>query len=240
VEERYKKFLGSKPVEKLTLEFKEDEELDKEEYSKVKATIQEMIMKALPKGLKTEAIQKRCATPQAVMLMIMVKYQPGTRKEKEALLEQIQNPESCYNQEKALNNLKMWKRRIERAKELKASIPDPVILLNALDTITYNAVHKDQRRLFRVNAAREALSVDTITTEEGVQKIALLIEGEIEDAITGTWTQVSPKVKSMKGNGKGKDIQDARQMFQNQYYYFLMRLNFGSKFRLAVMDKGQH
>ena len=87
VEERCKKFLGSKPVEKLTLEFKEDEELDKEEYSKVKATIQEMIMKALPKGLKTEAIQKRCATPEAVMLMIMVKYQPGTRKEKEALLE---------------------------------------------------------------------------------------------------------------------------------------------------------
>ena len=50
VEERYKKFLSSKPVEKLTLEFKEDEELAKEEYSKVKATIQEMIMKALPKN----------------------------------------------------------------------------------------------------------------------------------------------------------------------------------------------
>ena len=56
VEERYKKFLSSKPVEKLTLEFKEDEDLVKDEYSKVKATIQEMIMKALPKGLKTEAI----------------------------------------------------------------------------------------------------------------------------------------------------------------------------------------
>ena len=105
-------------------------------------------MKARPKGLKTEAVQKRYATPEAVMLMIMVKYQPGTRKEKEALLEQIQNPESCYNQEKALNYLKMWKRRIERAKELKASIPDPGILLNTLDTFTYNAVHKDHRRAF--------------------------------------------------------------------------------------------
>jgi hypothetical protein len=71
-------------------------------------------------------------------------------------------------------------------------------------------VHKDQRRLFRINAARETLSVDTVTTEEGVQKIALLIEGEIEDAITGTWTQVSPKVKSMKGNGKGKDGKDGK------------------------------
>ena len=125
MKKRYKKFLSSKPVEKLTLEFKEDEELAKEEYSKVKATIQEMIMKALPKGLKTEAVQKRYATPEAVMLMIMVKYQPGTRKEKEALLQQIQNPESCWKEEKALSNLKMWKRRIERATEFKASIPDP-------------------------------------------------------------------------------------------------------------------
>ena len=117
VEERYKKFLSSKPVEKLTLEFKEDEELAKEEYSKVKATIQEMIMKALPKELMTEAVQKRYATPEAVMLMIMVKYQRGTRKEKEALLQQIQNPESCWKEKKALSNLKMWIRRIEREKE---------------------------------------------------------------------------------------------------------------------------
>ena len=104
----------------------------------------------------------------------------------------------------------MWKRRIERAKELKASIPDPCILLNALDTITYNAVHKDPRRAFRVKAAREALAVDTITTEEAVSQIALLIEGEIEDSITGTWTQVGPKIKSMKGNPKGDKGKDGK------------------------------
>ena len=44
-----------------------------------------MIMKALPKGLITAAVQKRYSDPEAVMLMVMVKYQPGTRKEKEAL-----------------------------------------------------------------------------------------------------------------------------------------------------------
>ena len=69
-----------------------------EDYAKGKATIQEMIMKALPKGLMTEAVQKRYATPEAVTLMIMVKYQPGTRKEKKALLQQIQNPESCWKE----------------------------------------------------------------------------------------------------------------------------------------------
>lgn len=82
VEERYKKFLSSKPVDELKLEFKEDEELSKEEYSKVKAVIQEAIMKAFPKYLMTESVQKRHGDLAAAMLVVMVKYQPGTRKEK--------------------------------------------------------------------------------------------------------------------------------------------------------------
>ena len=102
VEERYKIFLMSKPVEKLKLEFKEDDELSKEEYSKVKSIIQEMIMKALPTSLKTEAVQKRYSDPKAIMLMIMVKYQPGTRKEKEALLQQIQDPPQSWKKESEL------------------------------------------------------------------------------------------------------------------------------------------
>ena len=116
VEERCKTFLMSKPVEKLKLEFKEDDELSKKEYSQVKSIIQEMIMKALPKGLRTEAVQKRYSDPEAIMLMIMVKYQPGTRKEKEALLQQIQEPPQSWKKEQALRNLKLWKRRIEKQK----------------------------------------------------------------------------------------------------------------------------
>jgi hypothetical protein len=61
-----------------------NKELDKEEYSKVKAVIKEMILKAIPKELADEVTQKRYENPAEIMLMIMVKYQPGTRKEKEA------------------------------------------------------------------------------------------------------------------------------------------------------------
>jgi hypothetical protein len=88
-------FRSSSLVDRLTLEFKEDEELGKEEYSKVKAIIREMITKAIPKDLRTEEVQKRYEDPTEVMMMIMVKYQPGSRKEKEALLQQIQSPEAC-------------------------------------------------------------------------------------------------------------------------------------------------
>jgi hypothetical protein len=107
VEERYKIYLMSKPVEKLTLEFKEDDELSKDEYTKVKSVIQEMITKALPKGLRTEAVQKRYSDPEATMLMIMIKYQPGSRKEKEALLQQIQEPPQSWQKGRSIVQLEV-------------------------------------------------------------------------------------------------------------------------------------
>ena len=92
----------------------------------------------------------------------------------------------CWKEEKALSSLKLWKRRIERAKELKVAIPDPCILLSALDAITYNAISKDSRRTFRMNTAREAIGVDVSPTEEAVSKITLLLEGELEESVSAT------------------------------------------------------
>ena len=69
-------------VEKLNKEFKDHEEADKEEFSRVKAFITEMILKAIPKDVVTEAVQKRYNDPIQVMLLIMIKYLPGSRNER--------------------------------------------------------------------------------------------------------------------------------------------------------------
>ena len=50
VEERYRKRLISSPIEKINAQFKDDEEANKEELSRVKAVIHEMILKSTPKG----------------------------------------------------------------------------------------------------------------------------------------------------------------------------------------------
>ena len=56
VDERYKDYLLLSPVEKISKEEKDHEEADKEEFSRVKAIIHEMILKAIPKDIVTEAI----------------------------------------------------------------------------------------------------------------------------------------------------------------------------------------
>ena len=51
------------------------------------------------------------------------------------------------------------------------TIPDPSILLSALDAITEKSMEKDQRRLFRVESARQDIKVDVVTTLEAVEKL---------------------------------------------------------------------
>ena len=76
----------------------------------------------------------------------MAKYQPGGRRERAALLSQIAQPECCWTEEQALEAVRAWKRKIERAKELKVIIPDPSIMLSALDIMAEKVLKKDQRR----------------------------------------------------------------------------------------------
>ena len=90
------------------------------------------------------------------------------------LLQQITNPEVGWTEEQSLMNLKLWKRRIERAKELRLMIPDPAVLLSALDTITKKVLSKDARRTFCIESALEGIKVDVVTSKEAVEKLASL------------------------------------------------------------------
>ena len=98
----------------------------------------------------------------------------------------------------------MWNRRIERARELKKIIPDPLVLLKALDTITEKVIKKDARKTFRIESARKMIKVDVATTAEAVDQLSLILEGELEESVSSSWSTVTPKLKTIKGNPKQK------------------------------------
>ena len=169
VQGRYNKHLESTPLGRLDMEYSEEPEEKAKEYTKVRSVIAEMLLKALPKDLSAEAITKRLEDPMKILLLVMIKYQPGGRREREALLNQITNPESCWTEEQALEAVRTWKRKIERAKELKLIIPDPSIMLAALDVIAEKVLKKDQRRSFRMESIRDEIKVDVIPTYEAAE-----------------------------------------------------------------------
>ena len=194
---RYQKYLLSTPRERLELKFEEDELEASEEYQKVRNVITETLLKAIPKELANEAITKRFETPEKILLFIMTKYQPGGKKERESSLRMIIEPEAKTNEAEALEGLKTWQRRLQRAKELKLNIPDASILLASVDKITEKAIKKDPRKTFRLETIREQLKVDIIPTESAVEDLSKFVQAELEEAISA---QLDPKVKSITAN----------------------------------------
>ena len=91
---------------------------------------------------------------------------------------------------------------------------------------------KHTRRKFRIDSAREKLKVDTQTTYEGVDKLITIMEGELDDMVTQSWSVVPPRVKSIngspkgkkgkddKGNGKGKKGKGKDGKGKEPYYHF--------------------
>ena len=204
VQERYQEHLKATPIQKLIMEFEaQDIEVNKD-YEKLRSVVTEMLLKALPKSLAAEAITKRLDNPLKILLMILIKYQPGGRKEKEAILHQITNPEVCWNEEKTLEEIRTWNRRIARAKELKLVIPDPSVLLSALDNMTEKVLKKDARKVFRIESLREQIKVDVTPSYKAVEDLTTFIEAELEEASNST---PNPKVKALfteKDEKKGK------------------------------------
>ena len=46
-----------------------------------------------------------------------------------------------------------------------------------------------------------------MTSKEAVEKLSLILEGELEQSVSSTWTTITPKVKTVLSDpkGKGKD-----------------------------------
>ena len=93
--------------------------------------------------------------------------------------------------------------KIERARELKLIVPDPSVLLSGLDAVTEKVIKRDQRRSFRIESAREAIKVDVTTTFEAVENLAILLESELQELVSPSWSTVGPKIKTVKGTPTG-------------------------------------
>ena len=74
----------------------------------------------------------------------------------------------------------------------------------------WKVVKKDPRRCFRIDSAREAIQVDIVTSLENVEKLALVLESELEEMVSATRSTVGSKVKSVTGTPKGKTGKDGK------------------------------
>ena len=76
--------------------------------------------------------------------------------------------------------VRQWRRWYIRTTELKLAMPEPSLLLRALDGMT-NAIAKEGSQVhFRLSLLRNSLGVDVSPTQESIVQLAEFIQAEVE------------------------------------------------------------
>ena len=114
---------------------------------------------------------------------MLTAFQPGGLTEKPAILDALTRPAPGNSIGDTLVSLRTWDRLKKRAEELKATIPDPSILVMALGKLCGPVINASASRSFRISLFRHELHIDMIPTYEKVESLSQVILAELEGAV---------------------------------------------------------
>lgn len=84
-----------------------------------------------------------------------------------------------------MQSLRLWRRRYNRALELQLQVPDPLILVRALDGIVQKVISCDLQAMFRINSFRMQHQIDVRPTQVSVGHLYDLLLSEADQLLYG-------------------------------------------------------
>ena len=213
----YQQWLNSAPLGKLKIQPPDAEALA-QGHERLAQRVGVMLMQAVPADMKKELVASRQMDAPSILFKIYKTYQPGGLAEKRQVLAHLTSTQPAANPVDAVSALRLWKRQAQRAKELKASVPDPVLQVRALMTVMEDLLAKDSQASFRVSSHRMTNGIDNAPMEEDIQLFYDLLLAEAEQMVTNheafgstattSNTTGKPTIKALQGspgNSKQRD-----------------------------------
>ena len=125
------------PLAKLTIKSEADaERTNFGTLSRIEERGSVLILQAPPVDLQSEVVSTRALSCVALMFLIFTRYQPGGGGEKATILAYLTQPvvEGSANLMNCHQALRKWEKLYRRCRESSLRVPDPVLLVRALDT----------------------------------------------------------------------------------------------------------
>ena len=161
-------------VEKLEIEV--IQRVVEKKWSRVASTMATMLMDSLPEPLvRTEIVAKRRFAASEILHTVMRVYQPGGTNEKTSILAAIANIGESATAEGALENLRAWRRKTLRAKELKLYLPDPSLQYKAL-LAAVEKIRNEDRQL-KLRLTKFEMKLETSANFQSVGKFQPVFGG---------------------------------------------------------------
>ena len=187
-------------------------------YARVDQRAVTLLLASISSELKEDIVTQRLFSAPAIVFRVLTRYQPGGGGEKQQLLSYLVSPEAAATFTEASKALRKWRRWLEQASELGLRMPDPSLLLKALERLTPAL---SSSAAFRVQSFRSQVLIEQAPTEEKVWQLSELLLAEAEEALLLEPSEKGPKKptiakadgateeatgegKGPKGKGKGE------------------------------------
>ena len=205
IERSYQEWLTADPITKLRL--KPQVDTVSEAWPRTERRALAMLLQAIPESLRQDLVASRRLNVPQVLFKLLTTFQPGGNSERTMLLHQITDGKCSDKPCEMLEWVRAWRRNVTRATELGVTVPDPMVLLRALQGLNDWLCQRNPQIAYRLNSVRQQLNVDQKPSFSGVWEFSehLLAESEtmvVSQDFGGTTNPPKgskPSVKAVQG-----------------------------------------
>ena len=194
VDQCYMEWLSSGPIERLRL--KPQPDVRTQAWPRTERRALSMLLGSLPGPLKEEIVASRRLSTDQVLYKLCITFQPGGASERTKLLQIITDAKCGSSLTEIVEWIRLWRRYVQRARELQIVLPDGLVLLGALSKCTDQLSSKSPQVAYRLNMVRQHLALDQFPTAEKIQSYAEHLQAEGEDLLLASATKPASGIRA--------------------------------------------
>ena len=132
VQRWYEVHLQMAPLDRAAHDLTPPQTLQMKQWQRLERRVASMLLSAVPDQQREELVAAKRLNVFSILCHLQLTYQPGGLGEKQTLLHNIESPPEATSLGDAVLGLRRWMRWRKRAEELKATEPDPSVLVRAI------------------------------------------------------------------------------------------------------------
>ena len=199
----YTEYTLASPVARLSIQPRIPDELKDEKWSRLERRVMTLLLGSMKKAAKDDAITHRILDVPSLLYRLHVLYQPGGISERTAILKHLEGKSAGENVHECITALRKWRRYIERAESMRVTVPDPSILLGAVELMVKKVLDAHPEVKFRVALMRNELQLQGNPTVEGILRFHTHILAELQMVAPVQEAGLSTTLKALEGTTAG-------------------------------------
>ena len=175
----YAEYMAASPIARLSLQPRIPDELREPKWASLERRVMTLLLGSMKKPAKDDAVTHRILDVPSLLYRLRVLYQPGGISERAAILKHLEGKSISDNVHECIAALRKWRRYIERAESMRVSIPDPSILLGAVELMIKKVMDMCPEVKFRVALMKNELQLQGNPTLDSILRFHTHILAEL-------------------------------------------------------------